>query len=96
LILPIVWSDVAEDDLAQIVDYIAEHNPQAARQLARRIRESVQPLANFPYLFRESERMPGCREIVAHPNDLVFYRILSDRIRVEMVAHGRRNFPMTR
>jgi len=94
--LPVVWSEEAEDDLAQIVDYIAEHSPQAARKLAGRLRESVQPLADFPYLFRESERMPGCREIVAHPNYLVFYRILPNRIRVEMVAHGHRNFPIVR
>jgi len=94
--LPVVWSDVAEADLADIIDYIAEHSPQAARKLARQLKESVLPLADFPYMFKESERMPGCREIVAHPNYLVFYRILSDRIRIEMVAHGRRNFPIIR
>jgi len=62
----------------------------------QRLRESVLPLAYFPQMFKESDRMPGCREIIAHPNYLVFYRILSDRIKIEMVAHGRRNFPITR
>jgi len=94
--LPVVWSEDADADLAEIVDYIAQHSPQAARKLAQRLRESVLPLAYFPQMFKESERMPGCREIVAHPNYLVFYRILSDRIKIEMVAHGRRNFPITR
>jgi len=40
--------------------------------------------------------MPGCLKIVAHPNYLMLYRVLTDRTRIEMVAHGRRNFPLVR
>jgi len=40
--------------------------------------------------------MPGHRDIVAHPDYLVFYRVLADKISIEMVAHGRRNFPVRR
>jgi len=94
--LPIVWTEDAANDLAQIIDYIAEQNLAAAFKLGKRIRESVLPLAHFPYLFRESERMPGYREIVAHPNYIIFYRILPDRVQVEMVAHGKRKFPISR
>ena len=40
--------------------------------------------------------MPGYREVVAHPNYLVFYRVLADRVQIEMVAHARRLFPLQR
>ena len=44
-------------------------------------------------MYKASERKPGWREIVAHPNYLVFYRVLADRVQVEMVAHARQQYP---
>jgi len=55
--LPILWTASAENDLLAIADYIAARNPAAAHRLARQIRESVLPLAGFPYMYRESEKM---------------------------------------
>jgi len=92
--LPILWTASAEDDLLSIADYIAERNPAAALRLAREIRESVLPVATFPYMFRESEKMPGCREIVVHSNYLVFYRVVSEHIEVVNIKHGMRQFPL--
>jgi len=92
--LPIQWTASAGDDLISITDYIAERNPSAARRLAREIRESVLPVSTFPYMFRESEKMPGCREIVVHSNYLVFYRVTATHIEVVNVKHGMRQFPL--
>jgi len=93
---PVVWTDAAEADLEEIIDYIAARNISAASKLERRFRDAVVPLSEHPDLFRESERMPGYRELVAHPNYLIFYQVLADEISIEMVAHGRRNFPIRR
>jgi plasmid stabilization system protein ParE len=38
-------------------------------------------------------RLPGTREIVAHPNYIVVYRVLIDRIVVEAVIHARQKYP---
>jgi len=38
--------------------------------------------------------MPGCREIVLHSNDLVFYRVTATHIEVINVKHGMRQFPL--
>jgi len=92
--LPILWTASAEDDLIAITDYIAERNPSAARRLAREIRASVLPVATFPYMFRESEKMSGCREIVVHSNYLVFYRVTATQIEVINIKHGMRQFPI--
>jgi len=93
--LPIHWSARALDELDDIVAYIAQFNPDAAERLHIRIESVVLPLANNPFLYRASERWHGLREIVAHPNYLVFYRVLEDRIEIVSVAHARRNFPIS-
>jgi len=94
--LPIVWDEAAREELAEIVEYIAVFNQVAAEQLRERLENAVLPLCEYPLMYPESRKMPGCREIVAHPNYLMFYRVMTDRIRIEMVAHGRRNFPINR
>jgi addiction module RelE/StbE family toxin len=92
--LPVFWTEAADEDLAAITDYVAEHDPTTALRLWQRLKSAAVSLSEHPYLFRESERMPGYREIVAHPNYLVFYRVLADRVQIEMVAHTRRLYPL--
>ena len=65
--LPIVWRATARDDLLQIIRYIANEDPKAARQLKERLESVVLPLAEHPYLYRFG-RVPGTRELIAHPN----------------------------
>ena len=91
--LPVVWSHSARADLFSVVDYIAKRNPAAAARIGRAIRASTWPLPEHPYLFKKSERMPGCREIVAHPNYVIIYRVEASRISVLRVLHARRQYP---
>lgn len=51
------------------------------------------PATEHPYLFRTSTRMPGMREVVAHPNYIVIYRVAFDLIEVVNVVHARREYP---
>jgi len=94
--LPVVWTDAAQVDLEEITDYIAARNIPAAIRLEQLLRDAVLPLADHPLMFKESERMLGYREMVAHPNYLIFYKVLADEVSIEMVAHGRRHFPINR
>lgn len=91
--MPIVWRTSARDDLAQILRYIAQANPQAARRIRRLFEAAVLPLSQHPYLYRSSERVQGLRELVAHPNYLVLYRVSTTCIEVVNVVHARREFP---
>lgn len=90
--LPIVWRASARDDLSEIIRHIAAEDPPAARRLKRLIEEAVLPTAQHPYLYHKSERIPGMREIVAHPNYIVLYRVAAF-IEVVAVVHARREFP---
>jgi toxin ParE1/3/4 len=91
--LPIIWKISARSDLATIVKYIATRDIQAARRMRQRLQEAVLPVAEHPYLYRQSDRYPGCREIVAHPNYIVVYRVERDAISVLRVLHSRQQYP---
>ena len=91
--LPIFWRATARSDLRQIVTYIARENPPATRRMKIRLEAAVLPVSEHPYLYRQSERVPGLREIVAHPNYIVFYRVAASCIEVVNVVHARRQFP---
>jgi toxin ParE1/3/4 len=91
--LPIIWKLDARADLASVIKYIAKRDIQAARHMRKRLQESVLPVADHPYLYRQSDRYPGCREIVAHPNYIVVYRVEREEISVLRVLHSRQQYP---
>lgn len=90
--LPIVWRATARDDLLQIIRYIANEDPKAARQLKERLESVVLPLAEHPYLYR-FDRVPGTRELIAHPNYILVYRVAADAVEVVNVLHARQQYP---
>ncbi|KRV73402.1 type II toxin-antitoxin system RelE/ParE family toxin [Pseudomonas citronellolis] len=90
--LPIIWRSSARTDLAEIILYIANEDPQAARHLKERLESAVLPLAEHPYLYR-SGRVPGTRELVAHPNYVLVYRVAAEYVEVVNVLHARQEYP---
>ncbi len=91
--LPVIWRASARSDLAAIIRYVANVNPVAARRLRQLLMESVLPVSEHPYLYRQSQTIPAVREIVAHPNYIVYYRVTASCIEVVNVIHTRREFP---
>ena len=92
--LPIVWLQAAVNDLSSIILYIANENPSAARRLKSRLQAAPLPLAEHPYLFPLG-RVSGTRELVAHPNYIIVYRIASDRVEIVNVLHSRQTYLLT-
>lgn len=90
--LLVKWHEEARNDLLEIMAYIAERNEHAALDLYERIERSLEHLPEHPYLYKPSLRMPGAREIVVHPNYIVFYQV-ADGIEILAVVHARENFP---
>lgn len=90
--LKIQWLPGAVRDLADIIAYIAERNPLAARDLRQRIEDVILPLAEHPYLYRTG-RVPGTRELVAHPNYVVVYRVTDLAVEIVGVLHARQEYP---
>jgi toxin ParE1/3/4 len=94
--LPIEWRVDARNDLAEIIGFIAQDSPAAARRMKDLIEAATIPLAEHPYLFRHSERVPGTREVVAHPNYVVIYHVTSTKIEIVAVVHARQQYPQSR
>jgi toxin ParE1/3/4 len=86
------WSDEAERDLVQILDFIGEQNPAAADRLQARFSVAVGNLQQHPLIYREG-RVAGTREIVVHPNYVLIYRIGVDAVWIVNVLHSARRYP---
>lgn len=91
--LLVEWRPSARADLLEILDFIAQRNERAADQLLQSIEHDLEQAAEHPYLYKHSQRLPGLREIVVHPNYIVFYRVTSLCIEVVSVVHARRQYP---
>jgi len=89
---PILWRAAARDELAKIVTSITSNNSPAARRMKALIEDAVRPLAQHPYLFRPG-RVAGTRELVAHPNYVIVYRVLDEAVEIVSVLHARQQYP---
>lgn len=90
--LPIIWKQTALDELAEIISYVAEENPDAAERLQDKIKSAILPAAELPYMFRPG-RVDGTREVIAHPNYLLVYEVGTTHIEVLSVLHARQRYP---
>jgi toxin ParE1/3/4 len=90
--LQVVWLDTALDDLAQITQYIAERNPQAAIALNERLQADAGMLAELPATYRRGP-VPGTRQFVSHPNYILIYRVMTAHVEILNVVHSRRQYP---
>ena len=90
--LPIRWRAAALDDLERLIAEIARFNLSAAEDMRDRIESVILPLSNYPYLYRAG-RVPGTRELVAHPNYIVIYKVELECIEIVSILHARQRYP---
>lgn len=87
--------NAAEEDLTEIVTYIAAENPTAAMQMAAKIEKNISLLADNPYLGRipEDEELVrlGYRFLVVR-NYLIFYTVEEHTIFIYRIIHGARDY----
>ena len=93
--MQILWTDEALADLEEILAYYyLEVSPRTAAAVERRIVDEIEALPPFPERIRESDRVPGTRELVVNKLPyLVFVQLLDDAIIVLNVTHTRKKFP---
>jgi plasmid stabilization system protein ParE len=91
----ILWANEALDDLEEILAYYyLEASPRVAEAVERRIVGEIESLPPFPERVRESDRVPGSRELVVKKLPyVVFIQLRDDSIIVLNVVHTRKKFP---
>jgi len=86
---------IAEDDLAEIIMFIAEDDVAAAGKLAVKIETRLARLADHPALGRipaeEELARIGYRYLVVD-NYLVFYTVSAQTVLVHRIIHGARDY----
>ncbi|HEY9572203.1 MAG TPA: type II toxin-antitoxin system RelE/ParE family toxin [Pusillimonas sp.] len=90
--LPISWSAAALNDLDTIIGHIADVDVHAALSMHDLIENSVLPMSDYPYIYRPG-RVPGTREVLAHPNYIVVGEVRTDQVKILAVMHTRQEFP---
>jgi toxin ParE1/3/4 len=90
--LPVQWQQDARNDLAAIIKFVAAQNTSAARALKAQIQDATVGLSDHPYLARNG-RVPGTRELVAHPNYIVIYEVTASTVEILAVVHARQQYP---
>ena len=91
--MKIRWSPTAVTDLESIRDYIACDSPTAARNVANRIKDSVNRLISFP-LSGRAGRVPETCELVIHGTSYIAaYTIQDSEVRIASLLHGKQRWP---
>jgi toxin ParE1/3/4 len=85
---------LAESDLLEIWQYIADDNPKKADQLLDEIEAGINKLLQSPLIGRDrSELVPTLRSILVK-RYVVFYRQLEKKnIEIVRILHGARDIP---
>ena len=91
--MEVKWSRRAVRDLVDIGEYIRQHDPRAARELAARIVAATDGLAQHPEMGRPG-RVPRTRELVISGTPyIVAYRVTGSHVGIARVLHGARKWP---
>jgi len=91
----IVWANVAEYDLKDIIEYISLDSPQNALRILKKIKQKASELYTFPERGRivpelQDQGILQYREIVIPPWRLI-YRITEGKVFVLSLIDSRRN-----
>jgi toxin ParE1/3/4 len=79
------FSPLAESDLMEIGDYIAQDNPRRAASFVEELIDQAQKITQMPtaYVARE-DLAPGIR-MCTHARYILFFRVIGEVLRVDRV-----------
>lgn len=90
--MEIFWKKQAISDLVKIARHIALDSPANAEKTVDLIESKVGPLASHPEMGRTG-RKRGTRELVAHENYIVIYRVTPEQVEILRVKHVAQRWP---
>ncbi|QND44661.1 type II toxin-antitoxin system RelE/ParE family toxin (plasmid) [Rhizobium lusitanum] len=89
--LSIEWGEDALNDVNEMVNFISEFNPPAAKALVDQIEKSVDRLPTFPFSYRTG-RVAGTREMPVGKH-IVIYSVSETEVLVLRVLHSAQQWP---
>jgi len=93
--MKVIWTETANKDLNEIIEYIANDSVEIALEKFYKIKDSVKQLDKFPEQGRiipelKNENIMKYRELIISPWRLI-YKIEEKKIYIMAVIDGRRN-----
>lgn len=87
----VIWSEISQNDLNDIADYISQDNPDAADNVIDRIEAAVDMLARST--IGRQGRMAGTHEkVVTGLPYIIAYNVAEQNLVVVRIIHGARNW----
>lgn len=90
--MKIYWAAVAEQDRAEILEFIAQDNPRAAIAMDERFVAAVARLADH-LLMGRTGLVPGTRELIPHESYRLVYEVEGDTVWILALVHTARMWP---
>ncbi len=91
--MKVVWTPEAEQDRSDIMNHIAEDNPQAAAKMDALFDLAAARLARLPRSGRPG-KIAGTRELIPHENYRLVYEIDEDTVWILALVHTSRQWPL--
>jgi toxin ParE1/3/4 len=91
----VLWTLSAEQDRADIIDFIAQDNPLAAIRIDELFGTAVGQLAEYPKMGRAGQ-IPGTRELIPHESYRLVYEVQADTVWILALVHTARLWPRNR
>jgi toxin ParE1/3/4 len=88
----VLWAPEAEQDRADIMDYIAADSPSAAIRMDLLFGEAASRLTDHPHMGKPGH-IPDTRELIPHPSYRLVYTINQDTIWILALVHTARLWP---
>jgi toxin ParE1/3/4 len=84
------FAEHAENDLAQIIDYLIASSPGGARRVAATLEQTIRDIADHPFSARKTGRPKLFVKIVPRYPYKIFYRVQHGAIEIVHIRHASR------
>ena len=91
----VLWTPEAQQDRADVWDYIAADNPRAAARMDRLFSEAAARLTEYTKQGCAG-KVSGTRELIPHENYRLVYEIANETVWILALVHTARQWPALR
>jgi addiction module RelE/StbE family toxin len=91
--MAVKWTKTALVNLDLIAEYIAKDNPARAHSFVLEIQQKTKIIEEFSGVGRAG-RVAGTRELIAHKNYILAYRVKGEDVEIIRVHHAAQKYPM--
>lgn len=88
----VFWASSAEQDRADIIDYIGQDNPLTAIRMDELFSQAAARLVEHPLLGRTGQ-IPGTRELILQESYRLVYEVQGDAVWILALVHTARIWP---